>query len=72
MLKLFDEGYDVWLGNNSDVDESRYMGDDWEWAWKSNTWYNYGLADVHHEIDKILDQTGAEKVTYIGYSQGTA
>lgn len=71
-MKLHDEGYDVWLGNNSDTNESVHVGDDWEEDWKNLNWGAYGVKDIPSEIDVVLSVSGADKLTYIGYSQGTA
>ena len=71
-LKLLNEGYDVWIGNNSDVDESHHAGLFWEQDWKNLNWGAFGMKDLPSEIDVVLEVTGAEKLTYIGHSQGTA
>lgn len=67
-MKLLNAGYDVWIGNNSEVDESYHATLTWEEDWKNLNWGAFGVKDLPTEIDVILDVTGAEKVTYLGYS----
>lgn len=45
-LKLFDAGYDVWLGNSSDVDESVYTGRNESTDWMNNNWAVQGVDDL--------------------------
>lgn len=70
---LAENGYDVWLGNNrgnrfSDThisltkDQKEYWNFDWE---------DMGTGDVPAMFDYILEETGVEKLSYIGHSQGT-
>ena len=35
------------------------------------TWADMGLYDVPANIDKVKEQTGYDKIFYVGYSQGT-
>ena len=68
-------GYDVWLGNtrgnkyslehvtlDAKKDSSKYWDFDWQ---------EMGLIDLPTVLDMITDQTGFEKVAYVGHSQGT-
>ena len=70
-LKLVDDGYDVWIGNNrgtmyswdhvtldSSVDNEYWM----------YTWADMGLYDGPANITMIKEQTGEDKIFYIGYS----
>lgn len=74
-LLLVDEGYDVWIGNNRGTEyswdhETLSSKDDNEyWMW---TWADMGLYDDVANIKMIKEQTGVEKMFYLGYSQGTA
>ena len=73
-LLLVDEGYDVWIGNNRGTEyswdhETLSSKDDNEY-WMF-TWAEMGLYDDIANITMIKQQTGVDKVFYIGYSQGT-
>ena len=77
-LQLVDEGYDVWLGSSRGTRYSNFYVDEEtdaalteEERWNF-TWDVMGLYDQPANIDKILEETGKKKVTYIGYSQGTS
>ena len=73
-LKLVDEGYDVWLGNNRGTEYSRghktldALQDDSYWLF---TWAEMGLYDDTANISMIKQKASVDKVYYIGYSQGT-
>lgn len=71
---LYDLGYDVWLGNNrgnkySQKHLSRTLSsvDYWDFSLDE-----FAFFDIPNCIDYILDITQVEKLTYIGFSQGTA
>ena len=74
-LLLVDEGYDIWIGNNRGTmyswdHETLSSKDDNEyWMW---TWADMGLYDDVANITMIKEQTGLDKIFYLGYSQGTA
>ena len=72
-LQLYDEGFDVWLGNNrgtgySQVHES--LSSDQKEFWQYD-WAEMGRYDTPANISMIKEQTGFEKILYLGYSQGT-
>ena len=72
-FELFDAGFDVWLASNRGTKYStKHTSLDWTepeyWSW---SWAEMGLYDVPANIDLVLDKTGAPRVSYIGYSQGT-
>lgn len=71
---LADAGYDVWLGNYRGNTYSRGHctldpdkdNEFWEFSWDEN-----GKFDIPAMIDKILEETGHEKIHYAGHSMGT-
>lgn len=74
-LQLAEQGYDVWLGNN--------RGNTWSRAHKeldpnkNKTYWDFsfhelGIHDSPAMIDHILNKTGNDKLSFIGYSQGAA
>ena len=64
------EGYDVWMGNNRGSQFS--MGHTTLSAKDRAYWEYYqadmGLKDVPSFIDFILDKTGLDQLSYVGYS----
>ena len=65
-------GYDVWLGNNRgnkysrkslncnpDTDSRRFFDFSFD---------ELGEYDLNAQIDKVLSESGREKITYIGHS----
>ena len=74
-MRLVDEGYDVWMGNNRGTKFSNVNDQDGTWSLKERwnfTWAEMGLYDMPAQIQKVIDITGKPKVTVIGYSQGSA
>lgn len=70
---LSDHGYDVWLGNNRgngySMDNIYYTPNDdefWDFSFDE-----MGKYDWPSQIDYVLNYTGAQKITYIGHSEGT-
>jgi len=53
-----------------DTASTRYYDTDGYW---DNGWYYYttGTNDLKAHIDTIIDVTKADKMSYLGYSQGT-
>jgi pimeloyl-ACP methyl ester carboxylesterase len=73
-LQLADAGYDVWLSNNRGTWYSQQhveydaVTDNEFWMY---TWADMGLYDQPANIEKVKEQTGHDKIFYVGYSQGT-
>ena len=72
---LQEKGYDVWIGNNrgSKVSTKHVSknpkdlnGDYWEFS--ADHFIKY---DIPSEINFIKNKTGAEKIDYVGYSEGS-
>jgi gastric triacylglycerol lipase len=72
---LANKGYDVWLGNNRGNKHSRnhikLNPDKNKEFWKFSL-HEMGTLDLPAMIDFILKETGSEKISYIGHSQGTS
>ena len=74
-LQLYDEGYDIWLGNNRGSNNCEHVPNRvskentklvWNWSWAE-----MGQYDLPAFILKIKRVTKHQKVAYIGYGQGT-
>ena len=72
-MKLVDRGFDVWMPNNRGTPYSNSNDRDGTWdeceRW-SFTYADMATFDQPAFIDKILSETGQEKLTYLGFSQG--
>ena len=75
-LQLVDRGYDVWMASNRGTapysDNNKNDG-----QWTDEQRWNFSFAEMGKFdqpalIDKVLEVTEEKKLTYIGYSQGTA
>ncbi|ODV80459.1 triglyceride lipase-cholesterol esterase [Suhomyces tanzawaensis NRRL Y-17324] len=71
---LYDLGYDVWLGNNRGNKYSQKhlvhkLLSELFWDFSLD---EFALFDIPSTIEFILNETSAKKLTYIGFSQGTA
>jgi lysosomal acid lipase/cholesteryl ester hydrolase len=72
---LANRGYDVWLGNNRGNKYSRNhisLNPDKDIKFWNYSLHEMGILDLPAMIDFILGETGREKISYIGHSQGTA
>jgi pimeloyl-ACP methyl ester carboxylesterase len=73
-LKLVDRGYDVWMASNRGTTYSNVNDKDGQWSDEERwdfSWAEMGKYDQPANIKKILEVTGKQKLTYIGFSQGT-
>ncbi|KAF8881622.1 triacylglycerol lipase [Infundibulicybe gibba] len=71
---LVENGYDVWLGNNRG---NKYSQRHTEYDANSSKFWDFSIDhfaryDIPDSIDFILKYTQSEKLSYIGFSQGTA
>jgi lysosomal acid lipase/cholesteryl ester hydrolase len=71
---LVEMGFDVWLGNNRG---NKYSKKSIHHDPKSKNFWNYSIDDfawhdIPDSIEYILSLTKASKVSYVGFSQGTA
>ncbi|KAF9047338.1 Alpha/Beta hydrolase protein [Panaeolus papilionaceus] len=73
-LVLLESGYDIWLGNNRGNKYSRghtskscEASDFWDYCIDDFVQY-----DIPNSISFIIKQTGSSKISYIGFSQGSA
>lgn len=71
---LVDLGFDVWLGNNRG---NKYSKKSIKYDPNSKEFWNYSIDDfawhdIPDSINYILDITQAGRVSYIGFSQGSA
>lgn len=72
-LVLARAGYDVWMGNNrgNRFSQTHVSLSNKDKAYWDFSWEEMGTKDTPAVIDYILKRTGADKVNYIGHSEGT-
>lgn len=70
---LADLGYDVWMGNargnrygRMHIHHNPSSSDFWGFSW-----HEVGLIDIPNTIEYILQNTGQQRLHYVGHSQGT-
>ncbi|KAK2459481.1 hypothetical protein APHAL10511_008515 [Amanita phalloides] len=71
---LVEKGYDVWLGNNRG---NKYSGRSCHYSNAEAEFWDFSIddfasKDIPESIAYILNITGLEKLSYIGFSQGSA
>ena len=72
-LQLADAGYDVYIGSNRGTKycqehETLTVDDPEFWFW---SWAEMGIYDDVANIKMMKERSGADKVFYLGWSQGT-
>ncbi|KAJ2145845.1 cholesterol esterase [Coemansia sp. RSA 564] len=72
-FRLAEAGYDVWLGNSRG---NKYSYKHMKYVPGDQRFWNFSIdeianIDVPATVDYILEETGAQSLTYIGFSQGT-
>ena len=72
-LMLARAGYDVWLGNNRG---NRYSNTHTTLSNTQKAYWDYYQQDMAEQdlpafIDFVIEQTGFEKISYVGHSEGT-
>lgn len=73
---LYDNGYDVWMGNCRGTRPSRgHVRFNSTGAQRKQYWsfslHEIGIYDLPASIDYILEKTNQSQLHYVGYSQGT-
>ncbi|KAK4246668.1 Alpha/Beta hydrolase protein [Corynascus novoguineensis] len=71
---LVEKGFDVWFGNNRG---NKYSKKSIRWSPTSTKFWNFSIDefafhDIPDSINYILETTGQQSLSYIGFSQGTA
>ena len=70
-LQLVDRGYDVWMGSNrgtTPYSDKHRDGDMKEEEYWDFSFAEMGAYDQPAFFDKVLEVTGEQKLTYMGYS----
>jgi pimeloyl-ACP methyl ester carboxylesterase len=72
-FQLWEQGYDVWMGNNRGTQFSRkhvdfHDGMDEYWIW---SWSQLAQFDFPAQLKYVLSKSGQKKLSYVGHSQGT-
>lgn len=72
-LVLARAGYDVWMGNNrgNRFSPNHTTLSNKDKAYWNFSWEEMGTKDTPAVIDYILKSTGADKINYLGHSEGT-
>jgi len=76
-LLLVDQGYNVWIGNNRGTEYSQRhkLYEATAASGTAEEFWDFTWADMQYDdkanIEAIKKVTGEEKITYLGYSQGT-
>ena len=75
-LKLVNEGYDLWInnsrGNRYSRDHKLFDVDDDIPRFFDFSFDEMAEFDLPALFDYVLEQTGQQKLTFIGHSQGTS
>ncbi|PPQ98455.1 hypothetical protein CVT24_004134 [Panaeolus cyanescens] len=73
-IVLLEDGYDVWLGNNRG---NKYSREHTTKSCDSTDFWDYSIDDfvrydIPNSISFIIEHTGVSKISYVGFSQGSA
>ncbi|CAH0547937.1 unnamed protein product [Brassicogethes aeneus] len=72
-FKAAEAGYDVWLPNCRGTTHSRKhktLDPDGNPSFWDFSWHEIGKYDLPAIVDKVMEKSGFQQVTYIGHSQG--
>ena len=73
-VRLFQEGFDVWLGNNRGTINARkhtYLDPDADLEYWDFSHHEFAVYDIHSMLQKVVQENKTcRKVSYLGHSLG--